>query len=154
LGMVNCTGEATRAGNDPAEIEAAVRRIWEGGYKATPQRLAVLEALNEEPLRSVEVLRRCCSGVGMVTVYRTLRLLVELGIARRVDLGEGARYELAANQRHRLVCEPCGKVFDFEEPAPGLQRYLLDALEQSKIEARLRWIEIYVRCRGQCAACS
>jgi Fur family ferric uptake transcriptional regulator len=54
---------------------------------------------------------------GKATVYRTLELLVESGLVRKMELGNGAAvYELAAARLHHehLVCEECGKVIEFE----------------------------------------
>jgi Fur family transcriptional regulator, ferric uptake regulator len=53
-------------------------------------------------------------GVGIATVYRTLQLLAEMGIAQRVDTGDGkARYKLgpAEEQDRRvvLVCTNCSR---------------------------------------------
>ena len=45
------------------------------GYKATPQRAAVLKALAEGQHQSLEEARARCPGVGLVTVYRTLDFL-------------------------------------------------------------------------------
>ena len=88
-------------------LEAAIGRMRGRGYKATPQRLAVLRALAEEQHQSLEEIRVRCPEVGLVTVYRALDLLGGLGIVRRLDLGDGARYELARDHHH-MICESCG----------------------------------------------
>lgn len=52
------------------------------------------------------------SSVGQATVYRTLKLLSESGIAREVDFGDGvARYEPYFGRSHHdhLICTECGK---------------------------------------------
>ncbi|MBQ8565618.1 MAG: transcriptional repressor [Bacteroidaceae bacterium] len=51
--------------------------------------------------------------VSIATVYNTLNLLVEAGLVRRINLGDGvARYEriTATNNHHHLICTRCGKV--------------------------------------------
>ncbi len=51
-------------------------------------------------------------SVGQATVYRTLKLLAESGLAREVHFGDGvARYEVIYGHEHHdhLVCEQCGK---------------------------------------------
>ena len=96
-------------------LDAAVGRIRAFGYKATPQRLAILEAIAAEQHQSLEGIRARCPGVGMVTVYRTLGLLSGLGLVRRLDLGSGPRYELAEDHHHHLVCEGCGQIREFEQ---------------------------------------
>lgn len=117
-----------------------------GGYKATPQRTAVLRALAEEQHQNLEEIHARCPEVGLVTVYRTLDLLDELGIVRRLDLGDGARYEMAEDHHHHMICELCGDISEFEK-CP-LDPTLLP-LEGSDFEVRSHSLEVY----GRCAAC-
>ena len=128
------------------EYEAAVGRIRGGGYKATPQRLAVWEAIAGGQHQRLEEIRDRCPGVGLVTVYRTLELLSGLGVVRRLDLGDGPRYELAEDHHHHLICEGCGSVAEFEQcpldPARLPQVW-------SDFEIRAHSLEVY----GTCADC-
>ena len=117
-----------------------------GGYKATPQRMAVLSALAEERHQSLEEVRTRCPEVGLVTVYRTLGLLSELGIVRRLDLGDGARYELAEDHHHHMVCESCGDISEFEECPIDPGRF---PPESADFEVRSHSLEVY----GRCGAC-
>lgn len=59
-------------------------------------------------------------GIGYATVYRTLKLLAECGVASERRFGDGlSRYELAdeASQHHdHLICVVCGRITEFEEP--------------------------------------
>ena len=117
------------------------------GYKATPQRVAVLRALAAEQHQSMEGIRARCPGVGIVTVYRTLDLLGGLGIVRRLDLGDGARYELAEDHHHHAICESCGDISEFEECPLDPAR--LPSGGDSGFEVRAHSVEVY----GRCAAC-
>ncbi|MDP9456026.1 MAG: transcriptional repressor [Actinomycetota bacterium] len=116
------------------------------GYKVTPQRVAVLGALAAEQHQSLEGIRARCPGVGMVTVYRTLDLLGSLGIVRRLDLGDGARYELAADHHHHMICESCGDISEFEECPLDSARI---PTQNQGFEVRSHSVEVY----GRCAAC-
>ena len=111
------------------------------GYKATPQRLAVLGALAEEQHQSLEEIRARCPEVGLVTVYRTLDLLSEIGALRRLELGDGPRFELAEDHHHHLVCESCGDVSEFEECPLDLR-----LLRNVDFEISSHSLEIYGRC--------
>ncbi len=122
-------------------LGAMIGRIRGRGYKATPQRLAVLRALAEEQHQSLEEIRARCPEVGMVTVYRTLDLLSEIGAVRRLELGDGLRFELAEDHHHHLVCESCGDVSEFEE-CPLDLRLLRDV----DFEISSHSLEIYGRC--------
>jgi Fur family transcriptional regulator, ferric uptake regulator len=122
-------------------MEAVVGKIRGRGYKATPQRLAVLGALAAEQHQTLEEIRARCPEVGLVTVYRTLDLLCEIGAVRRLDLGDGPRYELTENHHHHLVCESCGAVSEFEECPLDLRR-----LQDVDFEVASHSLEIYGRC--------
>jgi Fur family ferric uptake transcriptional regulator len=125
--------------------EAAIGKMRGWGYKATPQRIAVLEALASEQHQSLEGIRTRCPEVGMVTVYRTLDLFGELGIVRRLDLGDGPRYELAEAHHHHLICESCGDISEFD--ACPLDPSALSP-EASGFEVRSHSVEVYGRCAG------
>jgi Fur family transcriptional regulator, ferric uptake regulator len=126
--------------------EAAVGKIRGCGYKATPQRMAVLAAVGAEQHQSLDGIRSRCPWVGLVTVYRALDLLSELGLVRRLDLGGGPRYELAEDHHHHLICEGCGGITEFERCPVDLQ-----GLPQlgGDFEVRAHSLEVY----GTCAAC-
>ena len=92
------------------------------GLKATLQRSLILDAFLDldRPAHIDElylILRSKHSNVGHATVYRTLRLFAESGLAREIRFGDGVtRYEQARQgQRHDyLVCSDCGTVTEFE----------------------------------------
>jgi Fur family transcriptional regulator, ferric uptake regulator len=124
-------------------VENAVAKIRSGGHKITPQRLAVLWAIAVEQHQTMDEIRSRCPEVGMVTVYRTLDLFSELGLVRRLDLGDGARYELAEDHHHHLICEDCGTVAEFEQCPLDVQR--LPQIGRG-FEVRAHSLEVYGRC--------
>ena len=126
-------------------LGAAIGKMRGGGYKATPQRVAVLRALAEEQHQSLEEVRARCPEVGLVTVYRALGLFGELGIVRRLDLGDGARYELAEDHHHHMICESCGVISEFEECPLDPELLRVGSLG---FEVRAHSIEVYGRCAG------
>ena len=89
------------------------------GYRITPQREMIIEAIAhgghhinaEEVFANIQQRTR---SVNIATVYRTLDLLVEQGLASRIDLGEGR--VIYATYQHgphiHLVCRQCGLVTD------------------------------------------
>jgi Fur family transcriptional regulator, ferric uptake regulator len=93
----------------------------------TRQRQAVQEVLLEQgrPLLPQEVLEAAQAkvpGIGIATVYRTLKGLVETGGVVPVTLpGEAARYELAGKKHHHhFCCTQCNKVFELEGCLPNV----------------------------------
>lgn len=94
------------------------------GLRLTPQRLKILETfLNANDHISMEdlflLVRSKDNTIGQVTVYRTLKLLCEAGIASAVNFKEGmVRYEpLGLHHHDHLVCEKCGKKIEFVNDA-------------------------------------
>jgi Fur family ferric uptake transcriptional regulator len=59
-------------------------------------------------------------GVGFATIYRTMKLLEEAGIAHARHFGDGKEtlYEVAAGRSHHdhLICEVCGRIVEFVSP--------------------------------------
>jgi Fur family transcriptional regulator, stress-responsive regulator len=93
--------------------------LREQHLRATPQRLAVLQALSELPehpdVREIAARARARLGVlSIQAVYDGLRALTAAGLLRRVELaGSPARYELhTGDLHHHVVCRICGAVRD------------------------------------------
>src|SRR3954468_1419177 len=54
--------------------------------------------------------------VGYATVYRTLKLLVDSGLAVERQFGDGqARFEVVGNHHDHLICVKCGLILEFED---------------------------------------
>jgi Fur family ferric uptake transcriptional regulator len=90
------------------------------GYRLTPQRQLVLEAVTELGHATPEdvhawVVKRA-EGVNISTVYRTLELLEEIGLVTHTHLSHGApTYHPAdAPQHAHVVCHRCGSVSELE----------------------------------------
>ena len=94
------------------------------GLRSTDQRKLIVETFFKAPNHvSIEELlaqvRQQDPKVGYATVYRTLKLLTECGVAFERKFGDGlTRYELADEASHHdhLICTSCAKIIEFEEP--------------------------------------
>jgi Fur family ferric uptake transcriptional regulator len=99
--------------------------IAQQGLKSTRQREIILDAfLSSGRHISIEdlylKLRAKHPSIGYATVYRTLKLFAESGIAREIHFGDGqTRYEPARQGEHHdhLVCTRCGTIEEFENEA-------------------------------------
>jgi len=94
------------------------------------------------------VLRQQEERVGTATVYRTLELLVESGLARAHDFGEGfKRYEPMASQsgHEHLICQRCGRVLEFANER--LERMLPVLADEHGFQHQRHRLEIYGVCR-------
>jgi Fur family ferric uptake transcriptional regulator len=95
-------------------------------------------------------LRQQGEQVGTATVYRTLELLVESGLVRAHDFGEGfKRYEPMPAQAHHehLICERCGSVVEFQNER--LERMLPIIADEHAYQHQRHRVEIYGVC-GDC----
>jgi Fur family ferric uptake transcriptional regulator len=67
-----------------------------------------------------DMARRQHAGVSFATVYRTMKLLEEAGIAhaRRFGDAKGTVFEVAIGRSHHdhLICERCGRIVEFVNP--------------------------------------
>jgi Fur family transcriptional regulator, ferric uptake regulator len=94
------------------------------GLRSTDQRRLIIETFFNSPNHvSIEellaVVRDHDARVGYATVYRTLKLLADCGVAYERRFGDGlTRYELADDTSHHdhLICVECGAITEFEEP--------------------------------------
>jgi Fur family transcriptional regulator, ferric uptake regulator len=94
------------------------------GLRSTDQRKLIVETFfrSDNHVSIEELLAQVRSQdprVGYATVYRTLKLLTECGVANERRFGDGlTRYELADDVTHHdhLICVGCGEITEFEEP--------------------------------------
>jgi Fur family ferric uptake transcriptional regulator len=98
--------------------------LREKGLKQSTKRDCILEIFlaTREHLGIEELHRRVRErdpSIGYTTVYRTLKLLAQCGLAYEVDFRDGmARYESSLNRRthHHMVCTSCGDSVEFFAP--------------------------------------
>ena len=99
------------------EVIEALRKQ---GYKLTPQRRAVIQAIVSSqdhltPAVIYEKVNRGFRHISLVTIYRTLDILAELGLVCELHAGGVSRsYTIGTQQHHHhLICSNCGVVVDF-----------------------------------------
>lgn len=125
------------------------------GLRSTRQRDIILDIfLSTHQHVSVEELylkvKASQSGIGHTTVYRTLKLLVEAGLAREILLHDGqTRYEhlLAGEHHDHLICTACNAIVEFENETIELLQSEIAARHGFQIHSHK--LEIY----GLCATC-
>lgn len=125
------------------------------GLKSTKQRDIILNCfLSTEQHMSTEELylklKEKSTGIGFATVYRTLKLFSESGIAREIQFGDGqTRYEhLHAGEHHdHLVCTRCGAIVEFENET--IEKLQAEVASQHGFTIVNHKLELY----GLCAKC-
>jgi Fur family transcriptional regulator, ferric uptake regulator len=129
-----------------------LRRV---GLKHTGQRDIILRTfLDTRDHLSTDALyqlvRKQDERIGFTTVYRTLKLLAECGLASEVAFHDGiARYEHQYNRRshHHMVCTDCGGSVEFF--ATGIERIEREVGRKHKYLTTRHTFQIY----GICDAC-
>ena len=101
------------------EQRTLARYLEEHHLKHTKQREAILEVflgakghITGEDL--YQQVRAAHSQIGYTTVYRTMRLLCEAGLASEQNFDGTTRYGIAHAHHDHLVCTRCGKIIEFE----------------------------------------
>ncbi len=108
------------------------RTVTQQDTRNTRQRTAIRDAIAKagapvSPREILDLAAENADGLGLATVYRTLKLLVEANEVLPVDIpGQSTRYELAGKgHHHHFHCNSCGRVFEltgccghFEELTP------------------------------------
>lgn len=133
-------------------IEQELRRH---GYKVTPQRRTVIGAIidSQEHLTPAAIHERVSRehpSVGLVTIYRTIEILAQLGLICEMHAGGNCRSYLMrrpAEHHHHLICSDCGKVVDFTDCDLGELEKRLAAETKFKINSHL------LEFLGQCRQC-
>lgn len=101
----------------PQEVTALLR---ERGFKVTPQRLAVYDALSRTTAHpNAEMLYRKLQPdyptMSLATVYKALSILCEIGLAQALNVGEESfRYDANTAQHPHVRCMQCGRVDDIK----------------------------------------
>ncbi|MBW2275229.1 MAG: transcriptional repressor [Deltaproteobacteria bacterium] len=105
-----------------AERAALSAYLEEKSLKHTKQRDVILDAFLDARGHATseelyQLVREVNPNIGYTTVYRTMKLLVDAGIAQERHFDDGiARYEIEHQHHDHLVCLKCGKIVEFESP--------------------------------------
>ncbi len=100
-------------------------RLSGHGARWTAPRQAILDLLSQtsKHMSAKDVyaaLHNLYPGIGLTTVYRTLDLLVRMGLLNKRSFGTGeSRYEFRSGKNeahhHHLICIRCGKIIDYTD---------------------------------------
>jgi Fur family ferric uptake transcriptional regulator len=133
-----------------SDLENISLKLEARGYRVTPSRRAVIAAILAQPGHfTVEDLLVRCRDAGRATVFRTIRLLTELGVVCRVLLEDGSKHYMVSQRghHHHLVCTSCGRVEDLDQCA--IADVLRDLSQATGYQVEGHWLELY----GRCAEC-
>lgn len=137
-----------------ARTASWLERLADKGYRITGSRRAVVDVLAEAeqsltPADIYESGRARHKRLGLVTVYRTLEKLEELGLVQRVHRPDGCHAYIPALQGHEhlLLCENCGRVEYFR--GDDLSDFSKRLEGESGFDIHDHWLQFF----GLCSAC-
>jgi Fur family ferric uptake transcriptional regulator len=137
------------------EQQVFLKHIQQKGLKRTSQRDLILDVFlrTEEHLSSEDLYRlvqKEDASIGQTTVYRTLKLLSEAGLAREVRFGDGrTHYEHNYKHQHHdhMICSECGRIIEFFSAE-------LEAIQDAMAaKHRFEVTQHLLRIIGLCAEC-
>jgi len=138
----------------PEKARGWLESLEGSGYRLTKPRLAVAEILAQSPraLDATEIYdlaRERCPSLGLVSVYRTLEKLEELGLIQRVHHPDGCQAFIAGftGHQHLLICQQCGKTEFFE--GDNLDPLFERVARSSGYQIKDHWLQLF----GICADC-
>jgi Fur family ferric uptake transcriptional regulator len=137
------------------ELQTLRAALRDAGLRATPSRISVLHLLRSagSPASHSEVVAKLSSQAwDPATIYRNLTDLSDVGLARRIDVGDHIwRFEAItgnhqASAHPHFVCTECGTV----ECLPQLEY----VVTRAKAPRAIRQKRVEVQVRGVCDACA
>lgn len=132
------------------EIAEVLRK---NGYKVTPQRLAVYEAINHNPTHPnaeaiYKILQPNYPSMSLATVYKTMEIFAKIGVVQVLQCAEDAhRYDYNTTPHAHIRCEKCNYVIDIDMDQEELRQ---QAAEQSGFVVNgvsISFVGICLECR-------
>ena len=132
-----------------------INALRKNGYKVTPQRRVIIGVIidSHEHLTPAALHERVLhenSSIGLVTIYRTIEILTELGFICEMHTGGSCRSYLMrrpSEHHHHLICSDCGRVIDFTDCDLDKLEHRLAQENHFKIDSHL------LEFLGQCREC-
>jgi Fur family ferric uptake transcriptional regulator len=136
-------------------IHEWIERLQASGYRVTATRQTIVELLVSSsralsPIEIYDLGRKEYSALGLVTVYRTLERLEELGLVQRVHMTDGCHRYLRAPQGHQhlLLCICCGQIEVFE--GDDLSKLIQKVEDTTGYHIQDHWLQLF----GLCPRCT
>lgn len=130
-----------------------LERLQAGGYRLTAPRRALVELMvrsqvAQGPIDLYDLGRKEYPGLGLVTVYRTLEKLEEMGLVQRVHQENGCHMYLRATRGHQhlLLCSSCGRVEYFE--GDDLDFLFERVAARTGFQIEDHWLQLFGLCPG------
>jgi Fe2+ or Zn2+ uptake regulation protein len=134
--------------------DAWLESLQDSGYRLTAPRRAIVTIIASssralEAIRIYDLGRNEHPRLGLVTVYRTLEKLEQLGLVQRVHHPDGCNMYLRAPQGHEhlLLCKTCGQMEYFS--GDDLSKLIEETSQKSGYQIQEHWLQLF----GLCTNC-
>jgi len=140
-------------GKPPKEISVLKDHLARHQLKLTRQREYILQAfLQNEHITAEQMYRLLAKKdphIGLATIYRTLNLFCEAGLAQARHFGSQTQYDNVAHKGHHdhLICTGCGKIVEFENQE--IERLQEQVANRNGFTIKTHKLELY----GLCSHC-
>ena len=135
-------------------IDSWLTQFQENGYRLTGARRAVVEIVSSSnraltPVEVYDAARAQYPALGLVSVYRTLDKLEELGLVQRVHQPSGCQAFVTAGtgHQHLLLCKKCGQTTLFE--GDDLDNFIQSISRKTGYQISEHWLQLF----GLCSNC-
>ena len=133
--------------------ETWLTALSDNGYRLTGARRAVVGIIAESPraltpLEVFDLARAAHPELGLVSVYRTLEILEQLGLVQRVHQTKGCQafVRTGDGHQHLLVCQNCGKAILFE--GDHLDPLFNSISESTGFQIESHWLQVFGLCKS------
>lgn len=130
-------------------IPETMKFLRAAGKRITPERKLLLRIISEnahlDASEIYQLAKRENTKISLSTVYRTVRILEELGLVEASELGEDHyHYEVRLSEHYHLICLGCGKVVEIPP---------VDAVRKLGEERGFEIVGVKLELLGYCPAC-
>lgn len=135
------------------EMDALRSHLAKNNLKLTRQReLILIEFLKKEHITAEQMyheLARKDPHLGLATIYRTLNLFCDVGLAQARHFGSQTQFDNVSHKGHHdhLICTGCGKIMEFENE--DIERLQNETAAKMGFTITMHKLELY----GLCSKC-
>ncbi|TAJ24483.1 MAG: transcriptional repressor [Nitrospirae bacterium] len=136
----------------PKETRVLKEHLAKHQLKLTHQREQILhEFLKVEHITAEQMYRMLAKKdphIGLATIYRTLNLFCEAGLAQARHFGTQTQYDNVSHKGHHdhLICTGCGKIVEFENC--DIERLQEEVAKRNGFTIQTHKLELYGLCSG------
>ena len=135
------------------EIAILREHLTQHELRVTSQREIILETfLKMEHVTAEQIyheLTKRTPHIGLATIYRTLNLLCECGLAQQRHFGTQTHFDNVSHKGHHdhMICTQCGTIIEFENC--DIEKLQEEVARRHKFHITTHKLELY----GQCSTC-